>query len=229
MEARQLESAIKRRPVVPPSFVPVIGNQSPVYHLIKRTFDITASLLGFIILSPVFAITAIVIKINNPKGKVFYSQKRTGYLGKEFNFWKFRSMVSNADELKDELRKYNEMNGPVFKIKNDPRVTRVGKFIRKTSIDELPQLVNVLRGEMSLVGPRPLPVKEELACTPYQRQREIVMPGISCLWQISGRNKVDFDGWISLDLKYICEQSLLTDIKILFKTPIAVLKRDGAM
>ncbi|GHU70334.1 multidrug MFS transporter [Clostridia bacterium] len=204
------------------------GNQSKIYLSVKRLFDIVGSILALITFSPIFLVTAIAIKIEDPKSTVFFKQQRTGQHGVSFDFWKFRSMIANADALKDSLRKYNEMSGPVFKITNDPRVTKVGRFIRKTSIDELPQMINVLRGEMSFIGPRPLPVKEEMGCTPYQRQREVVVPGISCLWQISGRNKIDFDGWIDLDLKYIREQSLFGDLAILIKTPAAVLRRDGA-
>jgi len=206
----------------------LVGNTSLGYIISKRLIDIIGSVFALVIFSPIFLLTATAIKLDDPKSKVFYSQKRTGQLGWSFDFWKFRSMVPNADALKDKLKKQNEMNGPVFKIANDPRVTRVGRVIRRTSIDELPQFWNVLKGDMSFVGPRPLPVAEEMACDSYQRQREAVKPGITCYWQIRGRNKIDFDGWVELDLQYIREQSLLTDLKILCKTPMAVIKRDGA-
>jgi lipopolysaccharide/colanic/teichoic acid biosynthesis glycosyltransferase len=209
-------------------FVGVTPNVSTPYRVVKRIIDIVGSIVALTILSPVFFVTAIAIKVEDPKGSVFYSQKRIGYQGKTIDFPKFRSMVSNADELKDQLRTLNEMDGPVFKIRNDPRITRVGRIIRKTSIDELPQLWCVLKGDMSFVGPRALPVAEELACTPYQRQRELVPPGITCFWQVSGRNNTNFERWVELDLKYIREQGLWTDIKILFETIPAVLKTEGA-
>lgn len=193
-------------------------NENSFYLITKRIIDIVASLIGIIILLPIFIIIAIIIKLEDPKGKVFFSQIRNGKDGKEFNMYKFRSMVHNAEELLEELKEQNEMDGPVFKIKEDPRITKVGKFIRKTSIDELPQLFNVLLGDMSLVGPRP-PIPREVAqYNDYQLQRLLVKPGITCYWQISGRNNIDFDEWVELDLKYIRERSLLNDIKIIFKT-----------
>ncbi len=193
-------------------------NENSFYLITKRIIDIVASLIGIILLLPIFIIIAIIIKLEDPKGKVFFSQIRNGKDGKEFNMYKFRSMVHNAEELLEELKEQNEMDGPVFKIKEDPRITKVGKFIRKTSIDELPQLFNVLLGDMSLVGPRP-PIPREVAqYNDYQLQRLLVKPGITCYWQISGRNNIDFDEWVELDLKYIRERSLLNDIKIIFKT-----------
>jgi lipopolysaccharide/colanic/teichoic acid biosynthesis glycosyltransferase len=209
-------------------YVALIPNTSVAYRLVKRFMDITGSLLLLILLSPVFIITVIAIKIEDPKGSVFYSQKRAGYQGRPFDFSKFRSMIANADAIKDQLCALNEMDGPVFKIKNDPRVTKVGRIIRKMSIDELPQLWNVLKGDMSLVGPRPLPVAEAMACNAYQRQRELVRPGITCYWQVSGRNNMNFEEWVELDLQYIREQGLGTDIKLLLKTVPAVLKAEGA-
>lgn len=203
-------------------------NDSKIYIVGKRLFDIVSSGLALILLSPVFLVVAIAIKAEDPKGKVFYHQPRIGRNGITFNCHKLRSMYSNADEIKASLMAQNEMDGPVFKMKNDPRITKVGKIIRKTSIDELPQLWNIFVGEMSVIGPRPLPVAEELACTPYQRQRELVTPGLSCYWQISGRSNIMFDEWIELDLKYIREQSFLTDLKILLKTIPAVLTSRGA-
>ena len=204
------------------------GNTSRTYKFIKRAFDIAASAIGLVLCIPVFIIVGAAIKLEDPKGPVFYHQPRIGIHGREFTFYKLRSMYTNADEVKAELMDRNEMDGPVFKIKDDPRVTKVGHFIRKTSIDELPQLFNVLRGDMSLVGPRPLPTKEELACSAYQRQRELVKPGLTCYWQVSGRNDVMFDDWIEMDFQYIREQSLWTDIKILLKTVKVVFCGLGA-
>lgn len=202
-------------------------NRSTVYRVAKRALDIVASALGLVVLSPLFLLTALAIKIEDPKGRVFYHQPRIGQNGSVFSCHKFRSMYANADEIKASLMDQNEMDGPVFKMRHDPRITRVGRVIRKLSIDELPQLYNVFKGELSLVGPRPLAVEEELACNAYQRQRELVKPGITCYWQISGRNEISFEEWIELDFKYIREQNLWTDFKILLKTIPAVLSTRG--
>lgn len=215
------------RPEVPSTEETITPNSSIVYRVAKRALDVVASGLGMIVLSPIFLLTALAVKIEDPKGKVFYHQPRIGQNGSVFSCHKFRSMYANADEIKASLMSQNEMDGPVFKMRHDPRITRVGRIIRKLSIDELPQLFNVFKGELSLVGPRPLPVEEELACNAYQRQRELVKPGITCYWQISGRNDISFEQWIELDFKYIREQSLWTDLKILLKTIPAVLSTRG--
>ena len=204
-------------------------NTSRTYKFIKRVFDIVVSAVGLVVCVPVFLAVGIAIKWEDPKGPVIYSQRRTGLHGREFTFYKLRSMYADADAVKPTLMDRNEMDGPVFKIKDDPRITKVGHFIRRTSIDELPQLWNVLKGEMSLVGPRPLIVQEELACNAYQRQRELVKPGLTCYWQISGRNDLMFSYWIELDLRYIREQSLWTDIKILAKTVGVVVHGGGSI
>lgn len=196
-----------------------------LYLFCKRSMDIVASLLGLILLSPIFLIIAIVIKLEDPKGSIFFSQMRSGKNNKLFPMYKFRSMVSNAEELLEELKDLNEMDGPAFKIKDDPRITKVGKFIRKTSIDELPQLFNVLKGDMSLVGPRP-PIPHEVAeYNNYQMQRLLVKPGLTCIWQVSGRNSIGFDEWVEMDLDYIKNRNLFMDIKLIFKT-IGVLFGD---
>lgn len=194
------------------------ANGGCLYLFIKRIIDICSSLVGLIILLPVFLIVAILIKIEDPNGKVFFCQERCEKEGKLFNMYKFRSMVSNAEDLLEELKELNEMDGPVFKIKEDPRITRVGKFIRKTSIDELPQLINVLKGEMSIVGPRPAIPHEVAEYNDYQRQRLLVKPGLTCIWQVSGRNTIGFDDWIEMDIDYIKNRSLLLDLKLIFKT-----------
>ena len=191
---------------------------SKVYLFFKRAMDIVGSLCGLIILSPVFLIVGVLIKLEDPKGKVFFSQERNGINGKTFNMYKFRSMVHNAEELLDQLQEQNEQSGPVFKIKDDPRITKVGKFIRKTSIDELPQLLNILRGDMSIVGPRPPIPREVEQYTTYQMQRLLVKPGLTCYWQVGGRNEIGFDEWVELDIKYIEERNLWIDIKLIFKT-----------
>lgn len=204
------------------------GNQSRMYKFIKRAFDVVASIVGLILCIPVFLVVGIAIKVDDPTGPVFYHQPRIGLNGREFTFYKLRSMYANADAVKATLMSNNEMDGPVFKIKDDPRITRVGRLIRRTSIDELPQLWNVLKGDMSIVGPRPLPVSEELACSAYQRQRELVKPGLTCYWQISGRNEVSFDDWMAMDHQYIEEQGVWTDLKIILGTIPAILRGGGA-
>ena len=198
------------------------------YLFIKRLFDIVASCLGLIVLSPIFLITAICIKVNDPKGPVFYTQTRVGKNGKQFRMFKFRSMVSNADELLAKLRSQNEVNGAMFKIKNDPRITSVGRVIRKYSIDELPQLINVINGTMSIVGPRP-PLPYEVAeYTEYDRQRLLVTPGATGMWQVGGRNDVNFDEMVRLDLTYIQNRSVWLDFIIILKTIKIMIKPKGA-
>ncbi len=221
MDAESRTMAVADAPV---KITELTGNTSRTYKFIKRAFDIAASAIGLVLCIPVFIIAGAAIKLEDPKGPVFYHQPRIGLNGREFTFYKLRSMYTNADAIKSTLMDQNEMDGPVFKMKNDPRVTKVGRFIRRTSIDELPQLWNVLKGDMSLVGPRPLPTAEELACNAYQRQREMVKPGLTCYWQISGRNDVPFNDWIELDLKYIREQSLWTDVRLVLKTVVAVVR-----
>ena len=187
------------------------------YEVIKRLIDVVCSFLGVLVLSPLFIIIAIIIKTTS-KGPAFFSQKRVGKNGKEFDMYKFRSMVVNAEELKEKLAAQNEMSGPMFKMKDDPRVTKVGKFIRKTSIDELPQLWNVLKGDMSLVGPRPSLPKEVAQFEKWMYKRLEVKPGLTCYWQVSGRNNIDFEDWMKLDIKYVDERSTWIDIKLIFKT-----------
>ena len=160
--------------------------EGPIYLFFKRAMDIIGSLCGIILLSPLLIIVALAIKIEDPKGSIFFSQQRCGKDNKLFPMYKFRSMVSNAEELLEELMEHNEMDGPVFKIKDDPRITRVGKFIRKTSIDELPQLFNILIGHMSIVGPRPAIPHEVAEYSHYHKQRLLVKPGLTCIWQVSG-------------------------------------------
>lgn len=191
--------------------------ESAIYNMAKRALDIMASTLGLIILSPILLVVAILIKLES-KGPAIFSQKRIGLNKKEFKMYKFRSMVQNAEELKEKLAKENEMSGPMFKMKNDPRVTKVGRFIRKTSIDELPQLINVLKGEMSLVGPRPSLPKEVSKFEPWMLKRLSVKPGLTCYWQVSGRNNIDFEDWMKLDLQYVNDRSFWLDLKLIFKT-----------
>jgi len=193
-------------------------NADKVYLFMKRMLDLLGSFIGLIILCPLFAVIGILIKIEAPQGSVFFRQVRVGQNGKEFHMYKFRSMVANAEDLLEQLIDQNEVNGNMFKMKNDPRITRIGKFIRKTSLDELPQLWNVFRGEMSLVGPRPALPREVENYTSYDRQRLQMIPGCTGLWQVSGRNSVGFDEMVELDLTYARERSMLVDIKIIFRT-----------
>lgn len=194
---------------------------------IKRTIDILFSSLLMIILAPLFLITALCIKLEDG-GPLFYSQTRVGKWGKLFTMYKYRSMCLNADQLKKDVLNMNETGGVIFKIKKDPRITRTGVIIRKLSIDELPQLWNVLKGDMSLVGPRP-PVPEEVDQYEYhERKRLGVVPGITCIWQVSGRSEIKFKQQVQMDVEYIENQSITNDFKLLLKTIPAVLSGKGA-
>lgn len=206
------------------NFNSVHGN----YYFLKRVFDIFVASFLILALSPLF-IVAIVSILLTSKGPVFFVQDRVGYNKRIFRLYKFRTMVNNAERLQSELKSLNEMSGPVFKIKDDPRITKTGRWLRKTSIDELPQLLNVVKGDMSLVGPRPLPISDYKGIeNDWQRRRLSVLPGITCTWQVSGRNKISFEDWMNLDLEYIDNWKLLYDFKILLKTIPAVLKGEGA-
>lgn len=192
-------------------------NKQYGYRILKRSFDIIASAIGLIILSPVFFVVAIAIKCDDG-GPVFYDQIRVGKNGKEFKMYKFRSMRVNAEDEIEELKEHSEVDGAMFKMKNDPRVTRVGKFIRKTSIDEFPQLLNVFLGQMSIVGPRPPLPREVADYTQYDKQRLYVKPGCTGLWQVTARNSVGFQEMVNIDLNYIQHRSIWLDLKIIIKT-----------
>lgn len=194
------------------------SHKSVFFYLIKRVGDIFLSIIGLFLLVPVFTVVAFLIKKEEPKGSVFFSQTRVGKNGKLFVMYKFRSMCLGAEEQLPQLLKFNEIEGAMFKMKCDPRVTKIGKLIRRTSIDELPQLVNVLKGEMSLVGPRPPLPREVEKYTDYDSQRLSVKPGCTGLWQISGRNDLGFKEMVELDIKYINTQSIWNDTKIIFQT-----------
>ncbi|MCD6459872.1 sugar transferase, partial [bacterium] len=195
---------------------------------IKYTLDRIAAFFLIIFMSPVFLFIALLIKITS-RGPVVFSQIRSGLNGRTFSFYKFRSMYEDAESRLGELKKYNEMDGPVFKMRNDPRITPLGKFLRKSSLDELPQLFNVLKGEMSIVGPRPPIPKEVEKYERWQRRKLSMKPGLTCLWQISGRNQItDFDEWMHLDLEYIDNWSLWLDFKIMCKTVVVLLTMKGA-
>ncbi|WP_294362928.1 sugar transferase [uncultured Clostridium sp.] len=188
-----------------------------VYSVFKRLLDIMGSVIGLIIASPILIIVGTLIKLES-KGPIIFAQRRVGLNGKEFKMYKLRSMVANAEDLKEKLVEQNEMSGPMFKIKDDPRITKIGKFIRKTSIDELPQLINVLKGDMSLVGPRPSLPNEVKEFEPLMLRRLEVNPGLTFYLQVMGRNNIDFENWMKLDIKYVNERSFWLDIKLIFKT-----------
>ncbi|WP_232057222.1 sugar transferase [Sporolactobacillus terrae] len=196
----------------------LIVNDNKAYLFVKRFIDVFGALIGLVLLSPLFLVVSILIKAEDPNGGVFFRQVRVGKNGKKFNIYKFRSMVSNAEQLLEGLLDKNETTGAMFKMKDDPRITRIGHFIRKTSIDELPQLVNVLRGDMSLVGPRPPLPREVDEYSDYDMQRLLVTPGCTGLWQVSGRSNVGFKEMIELDLEYIRKQSIGLDLKIILCT-----------
>ena len=206
----------------------VVARNKPIYLICKRMTDFVLALLGLAILSPVFLIVALLIKWDDPKGAVFFGQDRVGKDGELFKMYKFRSMYVDAEERLSNLLEHNEVSGAMFKMKEDPRVTKIGACIRKCSIDELPQLFNVLMGDMSLVGPRPALIREVEAYTHYDKQRLLVTPGISGLWQVSGRSRLTFAQMVELDLEYVTTRSYWMDIKILFKTVKVVCKGDGA-
>ncbi len=203
--------------------------EKPVYDVCKRIFDLVMSIFALIVLSPVFFAVAVAIKLEDG-GKVFYSQERLTKGGRPFKMFKFRSMCPDADKKLEELLKYNEMDGPAFKMAKDPRITKVGHFIRRTSIDELPQLINIIKGDMSIIGPRPPLPREVAQYTPYQMHRLDVITGLACYHECQGRSDChDFDEWVESDLKYIRERSMLTDLKVIFWTIRIVLTGKGAM
>ncbi|AIC96103.1 sugar transferase [Shouchella lehensis] len=198
-------------------------NNSFFYLISKRSVDIIASIIGMMCLAPALLFVATLIKIEDPRGPVFFKQIRVGKDGKKFYMYKFRSMVSNAEELLNGLLKQNEVSGHMFKMKDDPRVTKIGKFIRKTSIDELPQLFNVLKGDMSLVGPRPPLTREVAEYSSHHKQRLLVKPGCTGIWQVSARNDVGFEEMVDMDIEYMKKRTLFFDIKIIFATVIVML------
>lgn len=196
-------------------------------ELAKRSFDIVAATLGLLLFLPLLPFLAALVKLES-RGPLFFAQRRVGRYGREFMCYKIRSMVVDAEDLKEQLDHLNEADGAAFKIRDDPRVTRVGKFVRRSSLDEFPQLFNVLVGDMSIIGPRPQIPAEVAEYAPGHRARLLVKPGLTCLWQISGRNDVDFGEWMRLDREYVERRSLGLDISILLRTLPAVVRRTGA-
>ena len=199
-----------------------------IYLGVKRLQDILLSALALVVLSPALALIALAVVIDDPHGGPVFIQKRCGRGGREFRLYKFRTMYVGAEKRLRELLPYNEMAGPAFKMRNDPRITRLGHLLRATGLDELPQLVNVLKGDMSIVGPRPPLPREAARYTPYQRQRLDIKPGLTCFWQVHpARNSLNFDSWVALDLRYIKEQCWSLDWKLIFLTVRAVVRREG--
>ncbi|MGA2449612.1 MAG: sugar transferase [Polyangiaceae bacterium] len=213
---------------IPDGYIHYLSVQhKPVQLAIKRLFDIAASATALVLLSPLLIVVSVLIRLTS-RGPLFFKQVRVGQHGRQFHMLKFRSMVANAEALKARLIAQNELAGPVFKMRRDPRITSIGRFIRKFSIDELPQLVNVLRGEMSIVGPRP-PIPSEVAkYEAWQRRRLSVRPGLTCVWQVSGRNEISFEEWMYLDMQYIDHWSLAQDFQLILKTVPVVLTGKGA-
>ena len=205
----------------------VYHKKSPVYLRIKRSMDVLLSIAALVALAPVFLVTAIAIRLEDG-GPVLFKQYRSGKDMKPFEIYKFRSMYVDADARLSMMMKDNEQTGHAFKIKNDPRITRVGKFIRKYSIDELPQLINIIKGDMSIVGPRPILTFQMEECSSHEQQRLVVQPGLTCYWQIGGRANIKWKEWVEMDLDYIEDMSLWTDLKIIVKTIPAVFDREGA-
>lgn len=204
-----------------------VVDAKPIQVALKRLLDVSASAVALVVLSPLLVGTALAVKLTS-RGPVFFRQRRVGLYGRTFEMLKFRSMVTNAEALRAKLEKSNEMSGPVFKMRNDPRITSVGRFIRRYSIDELPQLVNVLLGDMSIVGPRP-PLPSEVAkYEAWQLRRLSVRPGLTCVWQVSGRNQISFEEWMRMDIRYIDQWSLATDVGLILKTVPVVLTGRGA-
>jgi len=206
------------------SFAPVHHSRSRL--IVKRSIDVVGAAAALLVASPLILVAAIAIKLTSP-GPVFFRQIRNGQYGRQFKMFKLRTMTQDAETRRAELQGANEMNGPVFKMRHDPRITRVGKWLRRLSLDEIPQFWNVLRGDMSLVGPRPPLPHEVMEYATFDRRRLSMRPGITCLWQIGGRNSVDFDDWVKLDLEYIDTWSLVSDLKILLRTIPAIMRGTG--
>lgn len=218
---------IRGRKIIELNYWEIYDHKANIYKWVKRAFDVIAACVALVLLSPVFLITAIAIFVEDG-GPIFFTQQRAGKDMQSFTIYKFRSMYKNAEDLFEKMQEQNEQTGHAFKIKDDPRVTHVGKFIRRFSIDELPQLFNIIKGDMSVVGPRPILYEQMEACNAYEKQRLIVKPGLTCYWQVCGRAKIKWDQWVELDLKYIQDMSVKKDIELILRTFPAVFGQDGA-
>jgi exopolysaccharide biosynthesis polyprenyl glycosylphosphotransferase len=226
-----MEILFDRAEFVPGESVPLFTLRPPVFegveYAIKRTFDLVLASVGLVLISPVLLTIAAAVKFSS-RGPVIYRSVRPGMAGKPFRCFKFRTMREHSDQIQDDLEPLNELSGALFKIRDDPRLTGVGRFLRRFSLDELPQLANVVRGEMSLVGPRPLPMRDFERLEDWHKKRYLVLPGITGLWQVSGRAELDFDDLVRLDFLYLERWSIFLDLSILLKTVPAVLSRRGA-
>jgi exopolysaccharide biosynthesis polyprenyl glycosylphosphotransferase len=226
-----MEILVHRAEFVPGESVPLFELKPPVFegidYAVKRLFDVVVASLLLLFLSPMLIATALAVRVTSP-GPVLYRSRRPGIGGVPFDCFKFRTMHSNADQIQADLESLNEASGALFKIRDDPRLTGVGKLLRRYSLDELPQLINVLRGQMSLVGPRPLPQRDYERLEPWHMKRYLVMPGMTGLWQVSGRAELDFDDLVRLDFLYLERWSIFLDLTILAQTVPAVLSRRGA-
>ncbi|PID82018.1 multidrug MFS transporter [bacterium DOLJORAL78_65_58] len=198
-----------------------------LYHVIKRVVDVVGAVGGLLLLLPLFPFIVLLIKLET-SGPIFFVQERVGFRGRLFGCYKFRSMCVDAEARKNDLQHLNEASGAAFKIQDDPRITGVGRFLRRSSLDEFPQLFNILKGDMSIIGPRPQIPSEVKEYTPAQAQRLLVKPGLTCLWQVSGRSQLDFEEWMELDRKYVAQRGLRADLMILARTLPAVIERKGA-
>ncbi len=225
---REEEYAAQKDDVFHPGLEEQIQHRRWGYLVGKRIFDIVSSAIAMLVLSPLFAVIALLIHMDDPTASCIFAQERVGKYGKTFTMYKFRTMIADAEKQRERLEARNEKDGPVFKIRNDPRVTRIGRILRKTSMDELPQLWNVLKGDMSIVGPRPALPKEVRCYQPWQRERLQVTPGLTCYWQvIPRRDTIPFEEWMRLDIRYIRERSWLVDLKLIAKTIIIVFTGQG--
>ena len=220
-------TATTGKKIIELNYQEIYDHKPNIYKWIKRAFDIVAASVALVVLSPVFLLTALAIVLEDG-GPVFFTQLRTGKDMKPFKIYKFRSMYKNAESMFERMQAQNEQTGHAFKIKDDPRITHVGRFIRRYSIDELPQLLNIIKGDMSVVGPRPILTSQMEACNAYEKQRTIVRPGLTCYWQVSGRARIKWDRWVELDLQYIQDMSILKDLELIIRTFPAIFGKDGA-
>ena len=226
-EALHNTTSTPGKKIIELNYQEIYDHKPNIYKWVKRAFDVVVASIALILLSPIFLLTALAIVLEDG-GPVFFTQQRAGKDMQSFKIYKFRSMYRNAEAMFERMQSQNEQTGHAFKIKDDPRVTHVGRFIRRYSIDELPQLLNIIKGDMSIVGPRPILYHQMEECNAYEKQRLVVKPGLTCYWQVCGRAKIKWDRWVELDLQYIEDMSLVKDIELIFRTFPAVFGKDGA-
>ncbi len=226
LPSEETKSATGKK-IIELNYQEIYDHKPNIYKWIKRVFDVIAASIALVVLSPIFLLTAIAILLEDG-GPVFFTQQRAGKDMQSFKIYKFRSMYKNAEAQFERMQAQNEQTGHAFKIKNDPRITHVGHFIRRYSIDELPQLFNIIKGDMSVVGPRPILTSQMEECNAYEKQRLIVKPGLTCYWQVCGRAKIKWDRWVELDLQYIQDMSIKKDLELIFRTFPAIFGQDGA-